>query len=192
MYNVDIFRSLVLKSQYVYISDLFAMYSHPLLDPELNPRSLQNKVQMDLCYYFVRRGSENIYNWTKKTFEVKTDEATGIAYIDKIEDEQTKNHQEVDSEIITAFMPEQRGSKMCPVMSFTTYVSALSPKSDKLWQSVKFKDFNYNNKMWYGPGPLGQNMLDSFITKLAREIGMEKKILEQQPPCVWYNRVNKE
>ena len=130
---------------------------------------------MDLCYYFVRRGSENIYNWTKNTFKIKTDDAIGITYIEKVKDELSKNHQEVDSEIITAFMPEQRGSRMCPVLSFTTYLSALNPKNDKLWQAVRFEKFHYDDKVWYGPGPLGQNSLDSFITKLAEKVGMKEK-----------------
>ena len=113
------------------------MYNHELLDPEGNTRTLQNKVQMDLRYFFVHRGSENIYNWTKNTFKIITDES-GLIYIKKVEDEQTQNHQETDSEITTGFIPEVRGSKLCPVMSFTTYLSALSPTFDKLWQQPRF------------------------------------------------------
>ena len=118
--------------------DLFKMYNHKLLDPEINSRTLQNKVQMDLRYYFVRRGSENIYKWNKDTFKLVQDDNTKITYIKKVEDEETKNHKETDSEIITAFMPEQKGSKMCPVMSYTTYLSALSPKCEFLWQQSRF------------------------------------------------------
>ena len=95
------------------------MYNHPLLDPNGTPRTIQNKVQMDLHYYFVRRGSENIYKWTKSTFKVVKDPDTGITYIEKDEDEETKNHKETNEEIVAAFMPEIRGSRMCPVVSFT-------------------------------------------------------------------------
>ena len=106
------------------------MYKHPLLDPDRDPKTLQNKVQIDLRYYFVRRESENIYNWTKNTFQVINDK--GFTYIQKVEDEEAKNHKETDNEIITAFMPELKISKMCPVLSFTIYMSALSPQNDKL------------------------------------------------------------
>ena len=130
---------------------------------------------MDLRYYFVRRGCENIYNWTKDTFRIVTDATTQITYIEKVEDEQTKNHTEMDSEVITGYMPEIKGSKMCPVMSFTTYISALSPLSNYLWQSAKYNKFNYAEKIWYGPRRVGQNTLDSFITKLAEKTGMKEK-----------------
>ena len=113
----------------------------------MNPRSLQNKVQLDLRYYFVRRGTENIYNWTKDTFQLVHDEDTNMVYVKKVEDEETKNHKETDSEIITAFMPELKGSKMCPVMSFTTYMSALSPKTNYLWQTARFKNFKASDKI---------------------------------------------
>ena len=156
-------------------SDLIAMYRHWLLNPELNPKSLQNKVQMDLRYYFVRWGCENIYDWTKDTFKVVTDPDTGITYVEKVQDEETKNHKEVDSEIIIAFMPEHPGSKMCLVMSFMTYVSALSPDSNYLWQSAKYRSFNYDKKVWFGPTCVGQNTLDSFITKIADKMVMKEK-----------------
>jgi hypothetical protein len=41
------------------------------------PLGLFNKVQFDLRLYFCRRGSENIYNFTKDTFQVSTDPNTG-------------------------------------------------------------------------------------------------------------------
>ena len=151
------------------------MYNSQLLDPEDSPKSLQNKVQMDLRYYFVRRGCENIYNWTKDTFKIVTDKDTNLTYIEKVQDEETKNHKEVDSDIITAYMPEISGSKMCPVMSFTTYVSSLSPQSKYLWQSARFNKFNYSEKVWFGPGRVGQNTLDSFVTNLSQKLGMKDK-----------------
>ena len=130
---------------------------------------------MDLRYYFVRRGSENIYEWTTETFELKSDPATGINYIEKVKDEMTKNHTETDSDIITGYMPEIPGSKMCPVMSYTTYLSALTPGNKYLWQPVKYNKFNYEQKIWYGPGRIGQNTLDSFMTKISDKVGMKDR-----------------
>ena len=130
---------------------------------------------MDLHYYFVRRGCENIYEWTKETFKLKQDPATGINYIEKVQDKETKNHRETDSDIITAYMPEIAGSKMCPVMSYITYVSALSPETEYLWQSCKYNKFNYEKKVWYGPGHVGQNTLDSFMTNLSDKVGLKER-----------------
>ena len=72
-----------------------------VLDPEAGPQQLQNKVQFDIRYYFARRGGENIYEMTKNTFKVVTDPETDIAYITRAVDEETKNHKETDSAIIS-------------------------------------------------------------------------------------------
>ena len=72
------------------------MYFSPLLDPELNVRSLQNKVQWDIRYYFARRGGEGIQFMTKKTFALKRDPDTRFSYIAKVVDKETKNHKETE------------------------------------------------------------------------------------------------
>ena len=64
------------------------------------------------------------------------------------------------------------GSKYCPVQSYLTYFYALDKNNDYLWQRRKFKDFPENGKgVWYGPQRVGHNLLDSFITNLAKEVG---------------------
>ena len=98
-------------------------------------RSLQRKVQWDIGYYFACRGAENIYGILKYDFQLITDKDTGVHYIKKVKDEETKNHKETDKDIVTGFMPEIKGSKFCPVTSYLMYVNALSYKSEKLWQT---------------------------------------------------------
>ena len=66
----------ILSHQLICLSDLFRIYNHTLLAPEGTPHTFQNKVQMDLHYYLVRRRSENIYKWTKSTFKVITNDET--------------------------------------------------------------------------------------------------------------------
>ena len=72
-------------------------------------------------------------------------------------------------------MPEMRGSKMCPVMSFTTYISTLSLECNYLWQSSKYGKINYEHKVWHGRGCVSQNTLDSFITNIFTKLGMKDK-----------------
>ena len=72
-------------------------------------------------------------------------------------------------------MPEIRGSDHCPVLSFTTYHSSLSADSNKLFQQAKFNSFRADKKEWFGPGPVGQNTLDSFVSKLATKCGLGGK-----------------
>ena len=153
------------------------MYHSEHMDPENNVRSLQNKVQWDIRYYFARRGGEGMQQMTKKTFALKRDEETGFCYIAKVMDEETKNHKETDTAIITGYMPEIPNNKMCPVHSYLTYVCGLSPEVDNLWQVAKFTEFpaNPRQKVWYGPTPTGHNPLDTFVSTMAKKCGLGAK-----------------
>ena len=73
--------------------DLLKLYNHKCMDPDGDPQTLQNKVQWDLCFYFARRANENFDKFTKGTFKVKKHEESGLHYIVKRFDEQTKNYQ---------------------------------------------------------------------------------------------------
>ena len=76
------------------------------MDPDAGNKQLQNKVMFDIRYYFCRRGGENMHEMTKKTFELKYDQDTKIAYVEKVQDELTKNHREANNEVVTGFMPQ--------------------------------------------------------------------------------------
>ena len=102
-----------------------------------------------------------------------------MRYITKVKDEQTKNHLETDQDIISGFMPEQ-DSKFCPVTSYLRYIEALSPKSDKLWQTAKFENFlTDGTKVWYY-GKMGHNKLDSFVADVCQLIKKENMHLEKR------------
>jgi hypothetical protein len=47
------------------------MYESPMLDPDLSPESLENKVLWDILYYFARRGAENLQKMNRDFFKVK-------------------------------------------------------------------------------------------------------------------------
>ena len=56
-----------------------------MLNFELGPRELQNKVQFYIRYYFARRGGENMYQMTETTFKIVPDCDTDITYITRNE-----------------------------------------------------------------------------------------------------------
>ena len=99
-----------------------------------------------------------------------------MKYVTKAVDEETKNHKETDQDIISGFMPEIKDSKYCPVSSYIKYVNALSPKSEKLWQTPKFEEFptDLATTVYYY-GKMGHNKLDSFVADVCKLVGLPKK-----------------
>ena len=147
------------------------IYTSTHLDPT-KPQTLQNKVQMDIRFFFCRRANENIDVFTKETFAIEQDSDTGLRYVVKIVDEVTKNHQ-IDSEMVTACMPEMQGSPNCPVMCFEKYLSKLDPTSKWLWQYTKEK--YTESGTWYNGKKIGSNPLSKFMGYLSKELGLSKK-----------------
>ena len=169
------FFSQILKTIFVTI-DLQAIYksSHP--DPTIGPKELQNKVQWDIMYYFARQGAENMYHMTKSTFKYVTDDDSGLNYITRAEDEETKNHIETDLDIISGHMPELPNCKYCPVQSYFTYLYSLSLKSEFLWQQANRNSFPADGKgIWYGPVRVGHNKIDSFVTNISKLCDLQHK-----------------
>jgi hypothetical protein len=117
-----------------------------------------------------------MHKMTKTTFAVKLDEKTAMKYVIRAEDEATKNHKANENYIVTGYMPSMVDKKYCPVRSFTMYTEALHPNSEKLWQTPKFNLFPTDGqKVWYGPGNVGHNSLDSFMSKFAKSCGFTQK-----------------
>ena len=145
------------------------------MDPDKGVRSLARKVQFDIRFFFARRGAENMHKMTKDLFKLVTDVKSGLRYIVKVMDEETKYHKSIDDEITTAQMPEIAGHKLCPVSSFLKYLNALSPKSDKLWQTPKYDCYPDDQKqmIWFY-GSMGHNKLDAFVSDLAYACGIER------------------
>ena len=77
-------------------------------------------------------------------FEMHTDPDTGLHYIKRVQDEETKNHKAYNEDIQTTFMPEIKDNKMCPIQSYLTQLYSLSLDSDYLWQTPKFTKFTEN------------------------------------------------
>ena len=169
--------SMHLFTYFFSLLDLQEIYNSTFLDPSNNVRSLQAKVMWDIRYYFARRGGENIDKMTKDTFEISTDPTTGTKFIQKVVDEETKNHKEVDGAIVTGYMPEfPNDDKLCPVTSFLTYLYSLTPENNNLWQSPKFTKFpdDPRQRVYYGPSDVGHNTHEKFVGKIAKKCGFEQ------------------
>ena len=142
------------------------------MDPEKGPLQLQRKVMFDIRYFFCLRGSENFQQFTKGTFKLMFDVESGISYVQKVEDEMSKNHHETNHEIITGFMPQMLNSQgtphhLCPVRSFENYTSHLNPKIESLWQRPLINKPSDPSAPWYTAVPLGHNPIEKFMSKLS-------------------------
>lgn len=73
-------------------ADLIKMYDY--LSSSDSAQVLQHKVFVDIMMHFGRRGRENLRTLRRTDFSVSTD-GKGCMYVEKIQDEQTKNHQNV-------------------------------------------------------------------------------------------------
>ena len=127
---------------------------HPCLNPTGTPESLQNKVIMDVCFYFIRREIKNVHTFRKDTFKVETDANTNLQYKIKTSDERSKNHRDDTDQIITAHIPELQ-SEFCPVKSFLKFISKLNPRSNNLWQYPKDISKVQDADIWYPVVDLG-------------------------------------
>ena len=147
-------------------------YTSKALDPDESAITLQNKVQMDLHFFFCRRANENIDTFTKDTFAIETDTDTGLQYVVKVVDEVTKNHKD-DADLVTAMMPQMSGHRNCPVYSYEKYISKLHPESKWLWQQPK-SHYMKGDAVWYNGKKIGSNPLSKFIGELSHSAGLSK------------------
>ena len=147
------------------------LYGHAVLNPNGSPQNLQDKVQFDIRFYFIRRANENIDAFTKDTFVMEINHNNGLKYVKKVIDEQTKNHQD-DTSMITGIMPEMPNSPLCPISSFMKYVSKLNPRCEYLWQQAK--DTVQDCDIWYKPLKIGKNPLAGFMSRISHDADLSQ------------------
>ena len=143
------------------------------MDPDIDPQTLQNTVQWDLRFYFARRANENIVKFTKGAFKVLQHANSGLKYVVKCFDEQTKNHQMDMTDIQTACMVKLPDSRLCPVKSFMKYKEHLSPLMNDFWQQAKNKNWE-DSDVWYMNRKLGANTLSGFMSNLSHNADLSK------------------
>lgn len=110
---------------------------------------------------------------SKDTFAIFLDTKTNLRYVKKVQDELQKNHKECDGEIITGFMPEIKGDRLCPVRSFEMYFSLLNPRCEALWQRPLAKQNAEGD--CYARQRVGHNPLATFLSKLSVECKLSQK-----------------
>ena len=79
---------------------------HDLLNLDRGNIELENKIMFDMRFYFYHRGNENVHSWTKETFKLKFDIENSMSFVEKILDEETKNHKETNAEVQTGVIPQ--------------------------------------------------------------------------------------
>ena len=156
---------------------------------------MQNKVQFDIHFYMMRRGSENIKTLMKDTFKLEYDLDVRMAYVKKVQDEGTKNHQEFNNEIITRFMPQTINPtkgyphRLCPVCGFENYTAKLSKDSNMLWQqplkSIKNRD------VWYSNQHFGYNILDKFMCHISKKLNLSQIYTNHCIPVTGVTNLNR-
>ena len=151
--------------------DLVKLYQSQYMDPTNGPRPLQNKVMFDIRFFFACRGSENFKDMKQNMFKIIFDQKIDLIYIKKDKDELTKNHKECTNEIITGYMPELKGHKLCPVDSFREYFSHLNPNNEALWQTPIKKP---KTSVWYADSPVGKHTLADFMKNLSTKAALSK------------------
>ena len=90
----------------------------------------------------------------------------------KVQNELQKNHQEVDNEVITGYMPELPGDPMCPVDSLREYLSHLNPEYESLWQPPITKPVT---SVWFANSTVGDHTISDFMKNLSKNAGLSKK-----------------
>ena len=70
-------------------------------------------------------------------------------------------------------MPSFSSSNLCPVKSFSKYLSCLHPGCTSLWQRPK-DSFADDDQTWYFKFPIGFNKLSSFIPDLSKKLKLSK------------------
>ena len=148
------------------------MYTDPYMNPDNGPAALQRKVQFDICFYFARRGAENMDKMTKNTFKLEYNMQAESWYVIKDQDELTKNHQNID-EKVSGFMPENKDDPLCPVKSFRKYLEHLNPENNALWQKAK-EHVTTKDTVWYTKQHMGRNTLQKFMPNVSTQCKLSK------------------
>ena len=160
---------------------------HPEIEPEdlekmyqslsiETPTGLQEKVWLDVMIYLIRRGRENLMQMTKHTFCVGID-AAGKKFICQNSSEQDKNHDGIHDDGFDTTgegRMYETGDSLCPVNTFTTYLSHLHPGEDSLWQRPLEK-ISYNSQVWYYRAPVGEKYLGGMMSKISSKYHLSQR-----------------
>ncbi|XP_028254955.1 uncharacterized protein LOC114431594 [Parambassis ranga] len=125
------------------------------------PMGLLNKVWFDVQVHFGRRGKQANRNLKKDSFIFGKDER-GRRYCTfcTFEDDTIFNYKDRSA------MFEKPGSKFCPIVSLSKYLSMLPPNATALYLQPKKQ---LTDERWYTHHPLGANYLGSMLSRMCKE-----------------------
>ena len=137
-----------------------------------NPVSLVHTMWYINTQHFGQRGQEANASMTMENFQKKTDEASGLQYIEFFEDS-TKTRQR-SSRVTNSKMFEVKGSNRCPVRMFNFYISK-RPKN--LRETGRFylspKRSFVENDAWFTNIPVGKNKIAFFMKEISEGTSIE-------------------
>lgn len=156
-------------------ADFAKLYSHPSVLSLDTPQGLSNRVFIEICLFFCRRGVQNLALLKKDDFQVLSD-ASGNRYVTKTTSEQDKNHtgDRLETEETEGGRMYSTGKEGCPVVTFMKYVSKLHPKCDRLFQRPR-PIFSANDMYWFENQPLGANTISSKMATISLSAGLSRR-----------------
>ena len=165
--NVQIVKCLTLQYCFVLFIDLKKLYSNWNLSCDISPKTLYNKVQFDIRFYFCQRGPDNLLNMTKDTFYVSTDSGTRRKCVYKRDEKLNGGQSKSVNKNLGRCMPAMPGNPRCPVASFEKYISKLDPECNSLWQRQRRTKWLSTDSVWYSKA-VGTCALSTFMSDLSK------------------------
>ena len=111
---------------------------------------------------------------TKSTFAVRAD-TTGRKFIYQVSDKLDKNHGANDNDFDTIgerVLCEVPNHPLCPVKSFETYISHLSPEENSLWQRPKS---GTQSTIWYNKVPMSEKSIRNLMAEMSNKYELSKR-----------------
>ena len=136
--------------------------------PKVQQTFKENTIQPEILFL---RGCENIEKMLKNDFQLKYSIENEEWFVIKICDELTKNHCNLEN-IVTGTMPENKTDPLCPVRSFTEYISHLYPENKYMWQYPVNKIDPQYPEIWFTRKNIGKNPLASFMSDVSRNCNL--------------------
>ncbi|KAK3105882.1 hypothetical protein FSP39_007748, partial [Pinctada imbricata] len=152
------------------ISDADMLKLYDYLTSSDCAKILQEKIFVDIMIHFGRRGRENLRNLKRLDFAVRQD-AEGFMFVEKIRDEQTKNHQD-DSCIAEGRMYEIKESDRCPMRSFVKFIRRLNPDCPFLSQQPRDQP---KGNVYYNNVVLGHNKLGNMMPNISEAVSLSMR-----------------
>ena len=159
--------------------DLRRIYSFMSCD---SPRSLADKVQFDIRFYFCHRGCENMHAMTKDAYEVCVDGERN-----EFGRQARENWIKSAMKVIVKVIPDlcHPIPELCPVAAFKNYVSRLNLSCDSLWQRPLDRVASAQ-VVWCCNHPICVSTLATFMRRLSKKCSLSKSYSKKTfRSCSW-------